>query len=148
MLTIPIGILCHQVNCMGRMGSGIAKAIKEKWPVVYKEYMEYCSPRLIDPNFQKTMLGHMQMVSVGPGLVVCNMFGQFGFGQARIQYTNYDAVALAFEDLANVIADAADPNAYKIYVPYKMGCGLGGGDWTEYQAIIEKFIPTAKVCQL
>ena len=31
--------ICHQVNCQGKMNSGIAKSIREKWPVVYANYM-------------------------------------------------------------------------------------------------------------
>ena len=29
--------ICHQVNCQGVMGSGIAKQIRERWPEVYKD---------------------------------------------------------------------------------------------------------------
>ena len=31
-------LICHQVNCQGVMGSGIAKQVREKYPKVYKEY--------------------------------------------------------------------------------------------------------------
>ena len=30
--------ICHQVNCKGVMGSGVAKQIKEKWPSVFRRY--------------------------------------------------------------------------------------------------------------
>lgn len=30
--------IVHQVNCMGRMGSGVALQVKEKYPHVYEEY--------------------------------------------------------------------------------------------------------------
>ena len=30
--------ICQQVNCQGKMNSGIAKQIREKWPVVYQNY--------------------------------------------------------------------------------------------------------------
>ena len=39
LLDAPVDYICHQVNCQGRMGSGIAKQIKERWPVVYEGYM-------------------------------------------------------------------------------------------------------------
>ena len=32
-------IICHQVNCQKVMGSGIAKQIREKWPIVYYDYL-------------------------------------------------------------------------------------------------------------
>ena len=33
-------IICHQVNCQGKMNSGVAKAIRAKWPKVYEESCE------------------------------------------------------------------------------------------------------------
>jgi len=34
--------ICHQVNCQGKMNSGIAKSIREKWPIVFQNYIEKC----------------------------------------------------------------------------------------------------------
>ena len=31
-------IICHQVNCQGVMGSGLAKQIRSKWPSVFADY--------------------------------------------------------------------------------------------------------------
>mgnify|MGYP002509055859 FL=1 len=33
--------ICHQVNCRGKMNSGVAKAIREKWPIVYDKYVDW-----------------------------------------------------------------------------------------------------------
>lgn len=58
--------ICHQVNCRCKMGSGVAKAIRTKWPVVYTEYMGMAEDE--DIGFgnkqltQKHMLGHIQFV--------------------------------------------------------------------------------------
>ena len=35
---IESGIICQQTNCQGVMGSGLAKAIRDKWPKVFDEY--------------------------------------------------------------------------------------------------------------
>jgi O-acetyl-ADP-ribose deacetylase (regulator of RNase III) len=35
-------IICHQVNCQGVMGSGLAKQIKNKYPNVYAKYKKFC----------------------------------------------------------------------------------------------------------
>lgn len=41
-LTIPTDgrptVVCHQVNCKGVMGAGLAKQIREKHPEVYEAY--------------------------------------------------------------------------------------------------------------
>lgn len=31
-------IICHQVNCQGVMGSGVAKEVRERYPEVYYAY--------------------------------------------------------------------------------------------------------------
>ena len=36
--------ICHQVNCQRKMGSGIAKQIKEKWYAAYDVYMTVANP--------------------------------------------------------------------------------------------------------
>ena len=38
MFSSAADVLCHQVNCMGRMGSGIAKTVREKFPNVYEAF--------------------------------------------------------------------------------------------------------------
>ena len=35
------GLIIHGVNCQGVMGSGVALAIRNKWPVVYDEYKKH-----------------------------------------------------------------------------------------------------------
>ena len=30
--------ICHQVNCCGVMGSGVAWQIRNTWPILYEEY--------------------------------------------------------------------------------------------------------------
>lgn len=34
-------IICHQVNCQGVMGAGIAKQIRLTYPSVFKAYEDY-----------------------------------------------------------------------------------------------------------
>ena len=34
----PNIVICHQVNCQGVMGAGIAKQIRARWPEVYEDY--------------------------------------------------------------------------------------------------------------
>lgn len=35
-------IICHQVNCMGKMGSGIALQVRNRFGYVYEEYKALC----------------------------------------------------------------------------------------------------------
>lgn len=51
--------ICHQVNCQNAMGSGVAKALYQKWPNVKSEYHSFCDS--YEPN---ELLGKMQIVPV------------------------------------------------------------------------------------
>jgi O-acetyl-ADP-ribose deacetylase (regulator of RNase III) len=54
--------ICQQVNCQGKMNSGIARQIREKWPVVYQNYMTKCSQsKYIRPEL---LLGDIQIVGL------------------------------------------------------------------------------------
>ena len=37
-----VDIICHQTNCKGVMGAGIAFQIKRAYPEVFKKYKEFC----------------------------------------------------------------------------------------------------------
>ena len=68
-------IICHQVNCRAAMGAGLARQIRDKWPVVFDEYVKVCNPK---------KLGDFQVVQVAPQLYVANLFGQLSFGRVDI----------------------------------------------------------------
>lgn len=143
-LTIDSGIICHQVNCMGVMGAGIARSIKEKYPRVYDCYRTNCQV-----SDRSTLLGQINVVraeeSALCNLYVANIYGQLFYGRAVKQlYTNYLAVDTAFASLSEHLK----AHIMQVYIPDKMGCGLAGGNWGNYSSIIEKHIPNAIVCKL
>lgn len=111
-------IICHQVNCKGVMGAGLAKQVRMKHPHVYHHYRNACNA------FGSKQLGKAQLVSclADNGYVIANIFGQDGYGRDRC-YTDYKALSAAFRYLS-------DTKGWTIRIPYKMGCGLGGGNWS------------------
>lgn len=128
-------VICHQTNCQGVMGGGIALQIKNKWPEVYSEYRRHCDS--VNPS--SLLLGSCFLVVAVDGTIVANLFGQDGFGRDKC-YTNYTALKLAFKDLV----DNCKAFGYRrIGIPYGIGCGLAGGDWNKvFMMINEIFIPT------
>ena len=50
LLKVKKGIVCHQVNCIGVMGAGIAQDIRTKWPAVYRNYKADCDLFASDPR--------------------------------------------------------------------------------------------------
>ena len=143
--------ICQQVNCQGRMGSGIAKQIKERWPVVYHDYMaKYNAVKeLADewagqyeggtPSADEILLGDIQIVGLWVDYYkdpihqsVINMFAQQHYGYDGKRYTSYDA----FWNCLNLIKQTV-PTDKKIGFPYNIGCGLGGANWMVILAMID-----------
>lgn len=122
-------IICHQVNCKGVMGAGLAKQIRSKWPIVYNEYI-----RVVD-ICEKLILGNFQNIEVGPHLYVANLYGQDGYGRDKC-YTNYAALASA---LFRIMKE--NPHA-TFRIPYGLGCGLAGGNWETVFNIIKEVSDT------
>ena len=77
-------IICHQVNCQGKMNSGVAKAIREKWPEVYTMYRAKY-------ECQVDLLGQIQPIIISADKAVINMFAQYNYGYDGRRYTSYDA---------------------------------------------------------
>ena len=122
-------IICHQVNCQGVMGSGVAKQVREKYPWVYGEYKDFCG--LYDSS---DLLGFNLVTYIDETHKIANLFGQDMFGYDGKCYTNYNALRGALQDLKIYY-----PNQI-IAIPYLMGCHRGGGDWNVvYQMIEEVF---------
>lgn len=126
LLDSDCNFICHQVNCQGKMGSGVAKQIRDRWPEIYTNYVKIANSK---------MLGKVQVLSIEDANIpfqhVVNVFAQEFCGYDGKRYTSYDAFWNCLNDLKNQI-----PRRATIAFPYKIGCGLGGANWE----IIEKMI--------
>lgn len=122
-------IICHQCNCQGVMGSGIAKEVKRRYPHVFQSYRK-------DYEDGKLELGYVNFKTSVPNQVIANMCSQDGFGYDKKQYTDYDALQ---ECLNHVLMFAFNGWDRKptIAFPYKMACCRGGGDWDIVYKMIE-----------
>jgi O-acetyl-ADP-ribose deacetylase (regulator of RNase III) len=142
LLDADLEYYCHQVNCQGRMGSGIAKAIKEKWPVVYDAYVDLCQEREDEIyhmcgsmenglDWTETLLGEVQLIRVEEGKTVINLFGQHYYGYDGKRYTSYDAFWACLGKIRETV-----PVGSKIGFPDHIGCGLGGANWEVMKTMI------------
>jgi O-acetyl-ADP-ribose deacetylase (regulator of RNase III) len=111
-------VMVQQVNCQGKMGSGLAKAIRNKYPMVYDHYRAEYELGLLE-------LGYTSYIEVEPNKFVANICGQEFYGYDGKCYTDYDALRSGLEDV-KMMAEALNVD---VVIPYRIGCGLGGGDW-------------------
>ena len=130
-LNIPKGFICHQVNLKGVMGAGLAYDLREKWPIIYTAYEKY---------YKQAKLGQIQPILIKKNLFVVNFFSQESYGRNR-QHTDYSAFTTCLEKV-KLFRDNKYSNL-SIYFPYKIGCGLGGGNWSIIHKMIINIIPNA-----
>lgn len=128
LLQSNLPLIAHQTNCLGVMGAGIAKAIKNKWNSVYTQYVDICK----NFKYSKDLLGKCQICVTGefPIKFVANLFGEYSFTESvapfENRHTDYNALKKA---LLNLKAFCEDEEVTEVGIPYKLGCGLAGGDW-------------------
>lgn len=136
---VTSGLILHQVNCQGVMGSGIAKELRETYPVVWEKYKHACDEAHIEDGRQgETLLGTVQLVRVTDTLIVANVFGQQFYGRdPRRRYTSYDALDKALETLAWMLPARGLTGAEADIHHPLIGCGLGGGRWEVVKSLIE-----------
>ena len=124
-------VILHQVNCQGVMGSGIAKQVRERYPMVFTQYKEFCNKHSYDASF---LLGLAQCVKVGENNYIVNLFAQDNFGYDGKCYTNYRALQQCLESVRDYVIF----NGKTIAIPYLMACHRGGGDWNTVYKMIEE----------
>ena len=145
--------ICHQVNCQGKMNSGIAKSIREKWPVVYQNYIaKYEASQKIwlnlyggyedAPGPDEMLLGDIQLVGLWDNYYatdfhqsVINMFAQQQFGYDGRRYTSYDAFWSCLGKIKDIV-----PTGKKIGFPGHIGCVRGGANWDVIYEMINQVL--------
>jgi len=121
------GVIIQQVNCKGVMGAGVAQAIANKWPVVKQTYLQYCDIRNLHGYSSESLYGTLQKIKVTDSIIVYNSFSQLYYG-ANSKQTN-EAMLIANINAVCKWARTLDWDSHWVYIPGKIGCGLGGGDW-------------------
>ena len=118
-------IIAHQVNCQKRMNSGVAKAIREKYPIVFERYEE-TNPKL----------GTVDFICEGKETgyhYIANMYAQDNYGYDGKQYTNYDAFRECCQTIVTVCRKI---KSNTVAMPYKIGSDIGGADWDKIMDIL------------
>lgn len=126
-LDVKRGVICHQVNCHYVASAGLALQIRSRFPQWYEEF------RLTEPE-----LGKVTYFQATSGLLIANLYAQEDFGIGT-RYTNYAALGRCLMRVRGMT------EGLDVFIPYQMGCGLGGGDWDIVLPIIKDALPGASI---
>lgn len=111
------------------MKSGVAAAIRNKWPEVFQLYLNWID--LVKQPLGTVAIYHYEKEDVS----IFNLFAQYDYGYDGKRYTSYDAFWECLNRLKTII-----PIGERVAFPYKIGCGLGGANWNIIYAMIDEVL--------
>lgn len=120
-------IIVHGCNCQGKMGSGVALAIRNKWPEAYRAYVYKYK------NFG-LQLGEIQAIPIENGRFIINAMTQEFYGRDGKRYVSYEAIESCMQKISDFMKEYG---LHSIAMP-PIGSGLGGGDWNIIKEIIKE----------
>ena len=104
--TVDNGVVAHGVNCQGVMNSGVAKAIRNKWPLAYERFKRH--PK------GKEALGQADIIHMPEEeIIVVNCYTQLFYGYGGGKYADASAV----EKSMNRVMQIANLMTYPVYIP-------------------------------
>ena len=110
-------VILHGCNCFHTMGSGIAKYLRAKFPVIYAVDLSTTI------KGDKSKMGTFSTANINGNLAILNCYTQYNYGREKKLYANYIAIEECFKAIAHIY-----DIGWEIRMP-KIGCGLAGGDW-------------------
>ena len=160
-ILVRVDAIAQQENCVGCDGRGLAEAVARKLPYG----SSYSSRRRMPPQNKfavpedRGVPGTIVVCrppAPGPGRpIVVNMMAQFEMGAPnkykRVKPMPPDDGAATreawFQQCLDKIA-AIQPPLGSIAFPYQIGCGLAGGNWSRYDAMITRFAERCPATQV
>lgn len=115
---------CHQCNCVTMKSKGLSSLMFSKYPSAntYKRH-----------NIHKSVPG---TIDVFLDCGVINLYAQYLPGKAGKD--EQELRLWWFEMCLQAVIDHVPPGKSYAF-PYGIGCGLAGGNWTEYSVLLKKF---------
>lgn len=122
-------VIGHQCNCVTKYGKGLSKDLFSLFP--YADDYSTDSTRIT---------GTVKIHGDGKEKrYVANLFAQYYPGKCRYCETSEKRI-IWMKSCLNALGDFMTKNNLKtLALPYGIGCGLAGGDWTQYRNLIEEF---------
>jgi O-acetyl-ADP-ribose deacetylase (regulator of RNase III) len=124
-------IIAHGCNTVGVMGAGIAKEMRNRYPLMHMRYQQMCDEQTFIP-------GHVFLYYVGgEDLHIANLATQKYPGRnAKLEYIE--------ESMSKLIEFCETYNISTIAMP-RIGAGIGGLDWKDVVVMLGKKFGDSKV---
>lgn len=139
-------IIVHCCNDVGAWGRGFVLALSKRWPFAEEAYRTWFAgwkseagpPKEWEGRVDVTgplQLGEVQLVIVGPRLLVANLIGQHGIEMwpDNRPPIRYDAIQHGLQKVYRY----TQIHSASVHMP-RMGSGLAGGRWDAVEKLVDK----------
>lgn len=117
-------MIIHGCNCFNTMGAGIAKQIKQYFPLAYRADQD-------TQKGDKSKLGDFSWV-IEHDVIVINAYTQYHYGHGKC-HADYNAIRSVFQKIFRL---ASQLPCIRIGYPC-IGAGHAGGNWDIISTIID-----------
>ena len=118
--------IVNPVNCVGVMGGGVAKAIKDKFPWCVPPYKDACERQIIRPGGAFVVSLEVQPAIEYPTIINIATKNHWR-GKTRIEWEDQ-----ALQNLASLLSGGE----FRTVAMPRPGCGLGGLDWEDVKPLV------------
>ena len=145
LLDIETKYIVHQCNCVSTTSGGIATDIFAKfpWANIYSHRENVSLEQL---PFEDEKPGEIVIKGNGSSeRYVINLMGQYYPGSPRYPESLVDGYSARISYFKQGLIKIIQlPDLESVAFPYKIGCGIAGGDWDIYDAFINLFAKKTK----
>ncbi|XP_062580747.1 uncharacterized protein LOC134242661 [Saccostrea cucullata] len=139
-------VIVHQCNCLTVRAHGLSQSLAEKFPQanVYAT-RKPIGTRNLAVEEDRGIPGTIRVFTSQTPVVIC-LLAQWDYGRASHRpkrISTYEDTPQNRENWFQTCLQELGNLPYKTFgFPYKIGCNLGGGNWTHYRQYIEQFAHT------
>ena len=141
-------ILVQQSNCLTMYGKGLALALSKKFSYadLYGKRTSVGGKNLATKD-TRGVPGTLEVLKdpTGKGPQIACLLAQWAPGKGKYRYpgpykdTKDDRLQWFSSGLLKLAEYMETEGLVEVAFPYKIGCGLAGGDWKLYEALLVRF---------
>jgi len=121
-------IICHQTNCLTTRAAGLAKFLFDKYPEV----------NIYNQADVERIPGDYSVSYTNDGKTIFHLHGQNSPSICNDIETSEMRLKW-MKQILDKMSSIIKKKNYLILFPSMMGCGLAGGNWKDYLALLEDF---------
>lgn len=148
LLDLTSGYILQQCNCVSIKAKGLSESLRKKFPGTcpYEMRQQSSENSRVCRKEDRGVPGTLFILGNEDGVNVINLFGQVYPGKPGEGIDSYENRKKYFKNGLDSIIDFfwGTEDHVVINVPYKIGCGLAGGNWADYEQMLSEFEFKAK----